>query len=239
MSKRTSFIATIAATVVAAFATDACAQGTAQAEVVVPTINVFSVGTTVSVPDRGGTLLGGLNSAAERRAEGPGGGRGFASSRRSGNATVNVWIHDLHEQDEMIESRRDVASKPASGFAAGLQSYASSRASGGSAKSSVTASAATSNSSGASSENGSVASSGNFAKADAAKADRATGLALDKDGRESQAADYLNRGDDAASRVKTTVAKLYFQMAAKLGPAPSAAEASKRLLALEVQVAKK
>jgi hypothetical protein len=81
------------------------AASPARSQVVqLPTFSQFSVSTTVMVPDSGGVMLGGIDSAREGANEfgfGPfrdrGIGREFHSSRLSATAS----IIDLHEMDEM------------------------------------------------------------------------------------------------------------------------------------------
>src|SRR5580704_1752172 len=69
-----------------------------------PVVGTTSVNTTVSVPDRGTTFLGGVSSAQSGRSQyGPfrsGPSTGF--TRQSTSMSVNVYIHDLHAMDEAI-----------------------------------------------------------------------------------------------------------------------------------------
>ena len=80
-----------------------------------PTFQVFSVNTTVSVPDGGGALLGGINRAADSSVTRglplagkiPGLGplannRGIASTRSASNMSVHATIIDNHELDEAV-----------------------------------------------------------------------------------------------------------------------------------------
>jgi hypothetical protein len=82
-------------------------QARAQAvSVQLPRQSVFSVGTTVSVPDRGGVFLGGVSRAASSRSSygiGPlrsGSSVGF--ERSFSGASAHVYIHDLDEMDRML-----------------------------------------------------------------------------------------------------------------------------------------
>ena len=89
------------------------AAAPAKSQVVqLPTFSQFSVSTTVMVPDSGGAMLGGIDSAREGVNEfgfGPlrnrGIGREFGSSRVGATAS----IIDLHEIDEILlgKARRD------------------------------------------------------------------------------------------------------------------------------------
>jgi hypothetical protein len=91
----------------------ACAQ--APTTVQLPTIQVFSVNTTVSVPDGGGALLGGINRAADSSvtrglplaSKIPGlgrlaGNRGIGSTRSSSNMSVHATIIDHQELDAAV-----------------------------------------------------------------------------------------------------------------------------------------
>ena len=73
-----------------------------------PTFNFFTVNTTVSVPDSGGTYLGGLlrgrdSSTTRGLAPFPGlANRGIASERSAGGMSVRAWIHDFRKLDEAL-----------------------------------------------------------------------------------------------------------------------------------------
>jgi ribosomal protein L12E/L44/L45/RPP1/RPP2 len=71
-----------------------------------PTWSAFGVGTTVSVPDGGSTLLGGVNRASEGRNEvgvpGLPGNRAIGRQTSAANTRVTAKIHDLKEMDEAI-----------------------------------------------------------------------------------------------------------------------------------------
>src|SRR5688500_11840365 len=69
-----------------------------------PVIDTFGVGTTVSVPDRGGMYLGGVGRAAEARSA-----RGFplrrgplARSASSASLSTGVYIHDFEAMDAAV-----------------------------------------------------------------------------------------------------------------------------------------
>ena len=99
------------------FCTTALEQAFAQAPTTVqlPTIQVFSVNTTVSVPDGGGALLGGINRAADGSvtrglplgSKIPGLGRlannrGIGSTRSASNMSVHATIIDHQELDAAV-----------------------------------------------------------------------------------------------------------------------------------------
>ncbi len=69
-----------------------------------PVVRTMGVSTTVSVPDRGTTYLGGMNSAASGRIS-PGPFRPGTNSglERSGSSmSVSVFVHDLQAMDEAL-----------------------------------------------------------------------------------------------------------------------------------------
>jgi hypothetical protein len=70
-----------------------------------PSFSVFSVNTTVSVPDRGGMYLGGVSRARDEsttRGFGPLANRGIGSDRAASGVTVHATIHDLDELDKAV-----------------------------------------------------------------------------------------------------------------------------------------
>lgn len=69
-----------------------------------PQFSNVTVGTTVSVPDRGSILLGGVNTAADARTmTGPfRSGSRLASSRSSSTISAHVTIHDFQAMDEYL-----------------------------------------------------------------------------------------------------------------------------------------
>ena len=88
----------------------------AQQAVQLPVISGTSVNTTVSVPDRGSTYLGGVSSALSGRSQyGPlrsGTSRGL--SRQATSITTNVFIHDLQAMDEDLLNSESSQGKPSS-----------------------------------------------------------------------------------------------------------------------------
>ena len=69
-----------------------------------PVVGTTSINTTVTVPDRGSTYLGGVSSAQSGRSQyGPlrsGTSTGF--TRQSSSMSTSVYIHDLRAMDEAI-----------------------------------------------------------------------------------------------------------------------------------------
>jgi hypothetical protein len=69
-----------------------------------PVVATTAVNTTVSVPDRGSALLGGVSSAQSGRAQyGPlRSGTNTGISRQATSISTHVYIHDLQAMDEAI-----------------------------------------------------------------------------------------------------------------------------------------
>ena len=68
-----------------------------------PSFSIFSVNTTVSVPDRGGMYLGGVNRARDgSTTRGPRGNRAIGSDRAANGVQVLATIHDMDELDRAV-----------------------------------------------------------------------------------------------------------------------------------------
>ena len=69
-----------------------------------PVVSTNSVRTSVSVPDRGSALLGGVSSAQSARSSyGPlRSGSSIGLSRSASSMSTSVYIHDLHAMDEAL-----------------------------------------------------------------------------------------------------------------------------------------
>lgn len=85
----------------------AMAQAPPATTVQLPTFSLFTVSTTVSVPDGGGVFLGGVNRAASGRIERgvpgvPFRNRGIGSTRSASGMHVSATIIDHKEMDEAI-----------------------------------------------------------------------------------------------------------------------------------------
>ena len=78
-----------------------------------PVVGVFGVDTVVSVPDRGGAFLGGLNTGASgRNTAGPfrsGTSTGF--SRSGSRVEASVYIHDFEAMDQALLQTTTVRSQ--------------------------------------------------------------------------------------------------------------------------------
>lgn len=77
------------------------AQGVAVQQ---PVVRQFGVNTSVSVPDRGGMMLGGIDRAASARSSyGPAWrGSSLGVERSSSSVSAHVFIHDLRDMDEAL-----------------------------------------------------------------------------------------------------------------------------------------
>ena len=86
----------------------------AHAQVVqLPSVDVFSVDTVVSVPDRGSMFLGGVRSHAGGKATaGPlRSGTAWGQASSASSASAHVWIHDFEAMDaELLAQGRPTAS---------------------------------------------------------------------------------------------------------------------------------
>jgi hypothetical protein len=65
-----------------------------------PSFSIFSVRTTVSVPDGGGAYLGGVNRGRDGSTMRGLGNRGIGSDRNAGGVMVHAKIHDMDELDK-------------------------------------------------------------------------------------------------------------------------------------------
>jgi hypothetical protein len=152
-----------------------------------PTFHFFSVDTTVLVPDRGATYLGGVNySSAGRTSRGiPGLGgplttnTAFGRSTGGGNVWVSAYIHDLEAMDAAIlgygnQTAGNLVRLPSSVAASATQ------------------------------PNPSFAQSIASLKAQAVSEDQAKQL---------EAEAYLKRAQEKLKEGKAGLAKIYFQMA--------------------------
>ncbi|MBC7857007.1 MAG: hypothetical protein IAF94_26555, partial [Pirellulaceae bacterium] len=70
-----------------------------------PTFSFFTVNTSVSVPDSGGTYLGGFlrgRDSSSTRGLGLLANRGIGSERSVGGMSVRAWIHDFRKLDDAL-----------------------------------------------------------------------------------------------------------------------------------------
>ncbi len=171
-----------------------------------PTFSNFSIGTTVTVPDRGMAYLGGINRAASGRNEfgvpllpfRPFRNSAIGREASASNMWVTATIHDFQAMDRYLLSQptafsRSLASgRPAVAGLGGALRPRDSRT-GASWQVSVVP---------GNPPRGSVAE---------ARADRQRQQAT----RASEAADFFQRGQKAEAAGKAGVARIYYQMAAR------------------------
>ena len=105
-----------------------------------PTFSFFTVQTTVSVPDRGGAYLGGINRGRDSsiaRGFGPLQNRAIGGDRLASGASVHARIIDFEEIDRMLLAaaarRSGTPIDPADAKAAALTKHISAVAAGGAA----------------------------------------------------------------------------------------------------------
>lgn len=88
-----------------------------------PVLQDFSVETTVTVPDRGSTLLGSVRSSAAGRTSygfGPLRNTARGSSQTGSSVTTSVYIHDLRAIDDALLAVPGPAAPPVSRWEAAL-----------------------------------------------------------------------------------------------------------------------
>lgn len=116
MKRLNFYLAAIGFVLFWGLATLASAQ--APTTVQLPTYSFFTVNTTVSVPDSGGSFLGGIlrgRDSSSTRGLSPfplAANRGIASERGAGGMSIRAWIHDFRKLDEALlaeaaEKRRE------------------------------------------------------------------------------------------------------------------------------------
>ena len=156
-----------------------------------PSFSVFSVNTTVSVPDGGGAYLGGIKrvrDSSTTRGFGPLANRGIGSDRAASGVSVHATIHDLDELDQAVLA--DAAAKRGPIDSVLTKAELIRRGVG-------TDRAA---------DQGGLANSVAAIRAKNAAAAEA---------RASEAADLLAKAEAAEAGGKTSIAKIYYQMVAR------------------------
>ncbi len=105
--KRTNLLL-VGASLVISFAITIISSAQPPTTVQLPTFSFFTVNTSVSVPDSGGTYLGGLlrgrdSSTMRGLAPFPGlANRGIGSERSSGGMSIRAWVHDFRKLDDAL-----------------------------------------------------------------------------------------------------------------------------------------
>jgi hypothetical protein len=173
-----------------------------------PTFSVFSVQTTVSVPDRGGMYLGGLNYGADGRSVrgfGPLGSRGIGSGRVASGVSVGATIIDNAELDRAVlaEAARRRGASPATSDGKAAE---------------IAATIAPSR--------GPIESVAALRARSAAKADERA------DQRAAEVAQWLAKARQAEADGKPAVARVFYQMVARQKDSPLKPQAEARLAAL-------
>ncbi len=187
------------------------------AAVQLPTYSFFSTGTTVTVPDRGSVLLGGVKRSATGTSEfgiplTPFRNRAFGMERSAIGTSVSVYIHDFEALEEQLLSQ-----STAGGYAHGPSPRAATWL------------------------GGEPWSAGRGASTAARPAPSVTQLqavhaaeqAAWQESWKKDAGFYYERGQRAEQSGKPNVARIYYQMAARRADEPLKAEILARLAALE------
>ena len=202
----------------------AAAQVTIEGEIRVPVRTVFTVNTTVTVPDRGYTYLGGVRTASTSRRESTLEWPSVESRTAALGATAHAWIINLDELDEQIRGGVEMENTTAAkGFGAGIRHYASAPVSAGAGREAAPGSVRRES-----------AGANKLTQHDAGTAQPSEA----ESALEAQAADLIKRGEDAEARGKLKLAQIYFQTASSLTSAPSAKVARQRLQSLSTKLAR-
>lgn len=180
-----------------------------------PTFSQFTITTTVSVPDRGGAYLGGLNSGASnssRLGPGPIHNRSLSSSRTASGISVSATIIDHDELDRAILA--EAASKRGAVDTTAVRAAAISKA--------VEVASRPTSQRAASSRNALPGSVAAIRQQNASTADLEA----------AEVAGYLAKGRQAEAEHKPAVAKVFYQMVARRDNGPMKKEATERLASL-------
>ena len=192
-----------------------------------PTYSFFTTSTTVSVPDRGSVYLGGVKRAASGRNEfgtplRPFRNRSIGTERSASGVSVSVYIHDFEAMDEFLLSQP---------IARGSQPAVTRRLgpplAGPQPRPALPASA------------GDVWRQRLDAATEGSAGPMAMSLAelraehqREQQARQDEAEKWLERGRQAESAGKASVARVYYQMAARRASGELKAEVASRLAAV-------
>jgi hypothetical protein len=168
-----------------------------------PSYSYFSASSTISVPDRGGLILGGVNRARDSsttRGFGPLANRGRASDRGASTVSVHATIIDLAELDEAV-----LAEAARRRGAAGPSEESAELLSRGLPRADVP---------------GSV---------DAIRAAKLQAAETEAQAASREAAELLAKGQQAEADGKAGVARIYYQQALRKDSAEVARQAQLRL----------
>jgi hypothetical protein len=180
-----------------------------------PSFSFFTVNTTVSVPDRGGAYLGGIDRAREgstTRGFGPLRNRGIGAERAAGGVAVQATIHNLDELDRATLA--DAAAKRGAVDPDLAKAELIRRGVG----------------------KGIASPAGGGQPADANPADSVAAIkaknAAAAQARANEAAELLAKAEAAEAEGKASVAKIYYQMVARRDTGELKALAESRLAKL-------
>ncbi len=173
-----------------------------------PTLSYFSAGTTVSVPDRGSVFLGGVSRAASGRNEfgvplSPFRNQSFGMERSASGLWVSAYIHDFQAMDEYLLGQPSPRSQASSALRT-LPGPVESTSRGPALVVQTSAMPAP--------VPPRAAKSGPLSMSVAELRARNAQAAL---ARSRQAEDYFQRGQKAEVEGKASVARTYYQMAAR------------------------
>ncbi len=173
-----------------------------------PTYSMFTTSTTVSVPDRGNVLLGGINRAATGRNEfgtplSPFRNTGIGMDRSASSVRVSAFIHDFEAMEEALMSQPSTA-RQWSGYRPMPRGQAAALAH------TVQPRAASSLQS-----TWQVAAPVAAEQAATSLAEAQSRRALQEQTRAGEALDFYQRGEAAEAAGKANVARIYYQMAAR------------------------
>jgi len=173
-----------------------------------PTFSFFGVGTSVSVPDRGSTYLGGVNRASTGMNEfktplTPFRNRSFGMERSASNMSVSVFIHDFDAMEEAL-----LGDQPAPGMALGPR-WPQTGPERLTARSAAPAPPA------------------------ASVAQILQDRAREQLSRQQEAENFFQRGRSAEESGKPNVARIYYQMAARRASGDLKQQVAARLEALD------
>jgi hypothetical protein len=179
-----------------------------------PSFSFFSVNTTVSVPDRGGMYLGGVNRARDgnwTRGFGPLANRAIGGDRMAGGASVHATIIDHEELDRATLAAAAAKRGPADPDAAKADALASHV---GRADESIAAT-----------------SGRELALPDSVAAIKARNAAAAEE-RSVEAAKFFAQAQQAEADGKPAIAKIYYHMVARRDGGSLKQQAEERLAAL-------
>jgi len=202
-----------------------------------PTFSFFSVGTTVSVPDRGSVYMGGVKRAATGRNEfgapmlpfRPFRNSAIGMERSASSVRATAYIHDFDAMEEALmgqaSSLQSSSYRPSSQWGPAVRPSRSQIAAYGNTLQPR-------NPAGGSSWH--AAGTSGAALPQLSVADAKAEHAAQEVARNDKAADYFARGQLAEAGGKANVAKIYYQMAARRATGTLQQQVAARLEAIGV-----